>query len=141
MKTTLNHKMKIAILVISVSLANYAGTLSAKENIPPEVHKMQAFLSLMQQFYGIVDSMDSVSNDPTKAAIMQMFKIQEIYEQRGEKAKAASIFRKVLKDTKNPALRNAATIMLGDLLKDTGQSNAAIEALSQGLNENVKRAK
>jgi len=137
----LSHQVKITVMVITISMASLAETVSAKDNIPPEVQKMHAFLGLMQQFYGIVDSMDHVSNDPTKAAIMQMFKIQEIYEQRGEKAKAAEVFSKVLKDTKSPALRNAASIMLGDLLKDTGQHDAAIKVLSQGLNENVKRAK
>ncbi|TQV73776.1 hypothetical protein FLL45_12975 [Aliikangiella marina] len=131
-------KLVILVLILNVSLIDSS---KANDNVPPEVQKMSAFLGLMDQFYGIVGSMNDVSNDPTKAAIMQMFKIQEIYEQRGEKAKAAEVFRAVIKEAKDPALRNAATIMLGDLLKETGQADEAIRTLRSGLLENVKRAK
>lgn len=135
--------MKIVKLVMTVLVINIAllGTVKANDNVPPEVQQMSAFLGLVNQFYGIVDSMNDVSNDPTKSAIMQMFKIQEIYEQRGEKAKAAEVFRAVIKDAKDPELKNAATIMLGDLLKETGQADEAIRTLRSGLMENVKRAK
>ena len=132
--------IKMVFLTSIITAFSISPLAQADSNIPPEVEKMHAFLGLMQKFYSIVDSMNKVSSDPTEAAIMQMFKIQEIYEQRGEKAKAAEVFRRVLQESKNPTLRNAATIMLGDVLKDTGQADAAITALTNGLIENVKRA-
>jgi len=134
------HLIKSTIAIMALSLLPYSAPVYAESNIPPEIEKMHAFLGLMQKFYGIVNSMDQVSADPTQAAIMQMFKIQEIYEQKGKKAEAAEIFRQVLKDSNNPTLRNAATFMLGDILKDSGQKDEAIAVLKKGLNENLKRA-
>jgi len=134
------HLIKSTIAIVALSLLPYSSPVYAESNIPPEIEKMHAFLGLMQEFYGIVNSMNQVSADPTQAAIMQMFKIQEIYEQKGKKAEAAEIFRQVLKDSNNPTLRNAATFMLGDVLKDSGQKDEAIAVLKKGLNENLKRA-
>jgi predicted negative regulator of RcsB-dependent stress response len=133
--------VKITAFVLALSIVPLSPPLYAQNNMPAELQQMHAFLGLMQKFYGIVDSMNEVSGDPTRAAIMQMYKIQEIYEQRGEKAKAADVFQQVLKDSQNPTLRNAATLLLGDLYKETGKADEAIKVLSQALNENVKRAK
>ena len=46
----------------------------------------------------------------------------------------------MLENSRNPAIRNAAYILLGDTLKETGRSDEAIELLRQGLAENVKAA-
>jgi len=133
--------LKSSIAIILLSVLPYTTPVYAGSNVPPEIEKMHSFLELMQKFYGIVDSMNRTSSDPTQAAIMQMFKIQEIYEQKGNKADSAEVFRQVLKDSNNPTLRNAATLMLGDILKDSGQRDEAIAVLKKGLNENIKRVK
>ncbi len=131
---------KIYLLVMVLLSGTVSSPTYADSNVPPEIQKMHAFLGLMQKFYGIVGSMHKVSGDPTEAAIMQMFKIQEIYEKQGKKADAAMVFKRVLKESTNPTIRNAAAIMLGDLLKETGRSQEAIEILNKALNENIKRA-
>jgi tetratricopeptide (TPR) repeat protein len=102
---------------------------------------MQTFLSIMTDYFEIIESTHDISSDPEKAAIMQMQKIQEVYEQRGEKARSTEVLKQVLQDTDNTAIRNAAYMLLGDTLKDTGRADEAIELLRQGLNENIAAAK
>jgi hypothetical protein len=47
------------------------------------------------------------------------------------------VLQEVLAKSRNPAIRNAAYMMLGDTLKETGRSDEAIKLLRQGLDENV----
>jgi len=129
----------------SLSLATAAATLLAlsapvQAQNPEDLKTMQAFLGIMESYFGIIESTHDVNSNVEKAAIMQMQKIQEVYEQRGEKARAAEIFREVLKESRNPTIRNAAYMLLGDTLKETGQADEAIKLLRQGLAENIKAA-
>jgi len=101
---------------------------------------MQSFLEIMDSYFGIIESTWEVSTSAEKAAIMQMQKIREIHEDRGEKAKAAGVLREVLESSRNQTIRNAAYMLLGDTLKETGRSDEALEVLQQGLRENVKAA-
>jgi len=99
---------------------------------------MQTFLNIMTDYLDIIESTHSIVADPERAAIMQMQKIQEAYEERGEKARVAEVLRDVLKDSRSTAIRNAAYVKLGDILKETGRTDEAIALLREGLNENIK---
>ena len=105
-----------------------------------ELATMQTFLEIMDSYFGIIESTWEVSTSAEKAAIMQMQKIREIHEDRGEKAKAAGMLREVLETSRNQTIRNAAYMLLGDTLKETGRSDEALEVLSRGLRENIKAA-
>ena len=105
-----------------------------------DLAQMQSFLRLMDSYFDIIASVHTVSADAEKSAIYQMHKIQEIYEERGEKAKMVGILRSVLQRTSNPSIRNAAYMMLGDALQETGRADEAIESLQAGLDENLKQA-
>ena len=98
---------------------------------------MQTFLNIMIDYMDIIESTHSIVSDSEKAAIMQMQKIQEAFEDRGEKARVADVLRDVLKDSRNPAIRNAAYVMLGDILKESGRTDEAIALLREGLSENI----
>jgi tetratricopeptide (TPR) repeat protein len=102
---------------------------------------MQTFLSIMTDYFELIESTHDIASDPEKAAIMQMQKIQEVYEQRGEKARSTDVLKQVLADSDNTTIRNAAYMLLGDTLKETGRADEAIELLRQGLNENIAAAK
>ncbi len=78
--------------------------------------------------------------DPEMAAILQMQKIQEAYEDSGNKALAQDVFRRVLAESDNQTIRNAAYLMLGDSLKETGRTEEAVEVYQRALAENVKAA-
>lgn len=113
---------------------------SAKAQSQEDLALMQTFLSIMTDYFEIIESTYDVASDPEKAAIMQMQKIQEVYEERGEKARSAEVLRQVLEDSNNTTIRNAAYMLLGDTLKETGRADEALKFLRQGLDENIKAA-
>jgi tetratricopeptide (TPR) repeat protein len=126
---------KITISVTAVMLFIAAPGAHAQEQKNLEL--MQTFLSIMTDYFEIIESTHDIASDPEKAAIMQMQKIQEVYEQRGEKVRSTDVLKQVLEDSDNTAIRNAAYMLLGDTLKDSGRADEAIELLRQGLNENI----
>lgn len=101
---------------------------------------MQRFVDLMQGYFGIIEATYEVSSEPEKAAILQMQKIKELHEERGQAAKAAEVFRDVLDVSRNPTIRSAAYVLLAETLKETGRSAEATEVLMDGLKESVAAA-
>lgn len=130
---------KITISITAAMLFIAAPGAHAQEQ--KDLELMQTFLSIMTDYFEIIEATYDISSDPEKAAIMQMQKIQEVYEQRGEKARSTDVLKQVLKDSNNTTIRNAAYMLLGDTLKDTGRADEAIELLRQGLKENIEAAK
>ncbi len=117
-------------------------TLPAHQSRAQEqLGQMQLFLDLVDSFYELIETTHGLSADPEKAAILQLHKIQEAYEERGEKARAIEVFKEVLDTSSNPTIRNAAYLMLGDALKETGRANEAVDVLKAGLQENLANAK
>lgn len=134
----MNIRRLLPTLVVAACLGVGPGIASAQTQ--DELNLMQQFLAIMTDYFEIIESTHAVSADPEKAAIMQMQKIQEVYEERGEKARAIETFREVLKSSNNPTIRNAAFFMLGDALKETGRADEAVKLLQEGLQENVRNA-
>lgn len=128
----------VTISIIATALLTAAP--GARAQSQDDLQLMQTFLSLMSNYFEIIESTYAVSSNPEKAAILQMMKIQEVYEQRGEKARSTEVLKKVLDDSRSPAIRNAAYMLLGDTLKDTGNPKEALEYLQRGLAENIKAA-
>jgi len=105
-----------------------------------ELSRMQTFLGIMTDYMAIIETTHEISAAPEKAAILQMQKMKEIYEERGEKARVVEELRRVLDNSSNQAIRNAAYVLMSDTLKETGRSAEAIELLREGLAENLKAA-
>lgn len=129
---------KITITFAATMLFVAAPGAQAQEKADLEM--MQTFLAIMTDYFAIIEATHDVASVPEKAAIMQMQKIQEVYEQRGEKARSVDVLKKVLEDSDNTTIRNAAYMLLGDTLKDAGRADEALELLRRGLNENIKAA-
>ena len=127
----------VAVTVVAIGLASAPAHAQSQDDIA----KMQSFLNIMDSYFGIIESTYAIGSDPEKAAIMQMQKIQEVYEERGEKARSIEVLRGVLEASDNRTIRNAAYMLLGDTLKETGRADEAIRLLQQGLEENIKAAK
>ncbi len=127
----------ITPVVLSICIA--APLTGRAENLE-ELDRMQVFLDLMQNYFKIIESTHQVASNPEMSAILQMQKMQEIYEQRGEKAKAVGELQKVLKQTDNVTIRNAAYMLMSDTLKETGRSDEAIKLLNQAIAENLRAA-
>lgn len=129
---------KIIISITAAMLMVAAPAANAQDL--DDLELMQTFLSIMTDYFEIIESTYDISSNPEKAAIMQMQKIQEVYEQRGEKARSTDVLKQVLEDSDNTTIRNAAYMLLGDTLKDTGRADEAIQLLRQGLTENIEAA-
>lgn len=125
-------------LIVAAGIGMSPGVAGAQTQ--DELNLMQQFLGIMTDYFEIIEATHAVSADPEMAAIMHMQKIQEVYEERGEKARAIETFREVLKSSNNPTIRNAAFFMLGDALKETGRADEAVKLLQEGLQENVRNA-
>ena len=129
---------KIAVSLTAVTLL--ATAPAAKAQDMENLALMQTFLAIMSDYCEIIEATYEVSSSPEKSAIMQMQKIQEVYEQRGEKARSTEVLKQVLANSNNPTIRNAAYMLLGDTLKETGRADEALRLLRQGLEENIKAA-
>ncbi|MGB5623179.1 MAG: hypothetical protein WBN65_11850 [Gammaproteobacteria bacterium] len=117
-----------------------AGAPGAHAQTQDDLRLMQAFLSIMTDYFEIIESTYDVASSPEKAAIMQMQKIKEVYEERGEKVRSVEVLSEILDRSSNPAIRNAAFMLLGDTLKDAGRTDEALEYLRRGLAENIQAA-
>lgn len=117
-----------------------AAAPGANAQTQDDLRLMQTFLSIMTDYFEIIESTYDVASSPEKAAIMQMQKIKEVYEDRGEKVRSVEVLREILDRSSNPAIRNAAFMLLGDTLKDAGRTDEALEYLRRGLAENIQAA-
>jgi len=132
------YKMTIAAAALSVLFTlPSVGHAQSMDDLA----KMQTFLGIMESYFGIIESTHDVGSSAEKSAIMQMQKIQEVYEERGEKARSVEILRGVLQESRNQTIRNAAYMLISDTLKEIGRSDESIELLRQGLKENIEAAK
>ena len=123
------------LTTVMLALAPAANAQSADD-----LRTMQTFLDIMDSYFGIIESTYEISSDVEKSAIFQLQKIQEVYEERGEKARSIDVFRDVLTKTDNPTIRNAVYMLISDTLKESGRTDEAIQILQQGLNENIAAA-
>ena len=128
--------VKTVFVSITATLLLAAAPLSHAQS-QDDLALMQTFLNIMTDYLNIIESTHAIVSDSERAAIMQMQKIQEAYEERGEKARVADVLREVLKDSRNTAIRNAAYVKLGDILKESGRTDEAIALLREGLSENI----
>lgn len=133
------HTLKTLTIGVVATLAIAFAPTAKAQNLD-EIQLMQTFLDIVTQYYDVIEATYDISSDSEKAAILQMQKIQEVYEQRGDKAQSVEVLREVLENTDNQTIRNAAYIMLGDTLKESGRASEAIEILRRGLEENIKAA-
>ena len=117
-----------------------AAAPAAKAQATDELATIQTFLGIMTDYMAIIEATHDISSEPEKAAILQMQKMKEVYEERGEKARVVEELRRVLENSSNQAIRNAAYVLMSDTLKETGRSAEAIELLRRGLAENLKAA-
>ncbi len=131
---------RTALAVILVPLCAGLAPAAVADAEADEIRRIASFLEVMNSFYELIDSVYEVSAEPERAAIMQLHKIQEAYEESGNKARAEPVLRKVLEDSDNPTIRAATYMMLGDLLKETGRTSQAIEVLEEGVAESLRNA-
>lgn len=135
------NSLKTALITGALGVFMIAPSAANAQASVDDLERMQTFLQIMQNYFDIIESTHAVGADSEKSAIMQMQKIQEVYEERGEKARSVDVLRQVLSESQNQTIRNAAYMLLSDTLKEIGRSDESIELLRQGLAENIRAAK
>lgn len=133
------YSVKIFAISITATMLLVAAP-QVRAQSPDDLALMQTFLEIMTDYFEIIESTHEIASDSEKSAILQMTKIQEVYEERGEKARSTVVLKEVLAKSNNQAIRNAAYMLLGDTLKETGRADEALEMLKKGLDENIKAA-
>ncbi len=133
------RKVRTFILGVAASTMLAASPVSQAQGLA-ELELMQTFLEIMTDYFEIIESTHEISGDAEKAAIMQMMKIQEVYEAQGNKVGSVELLQTVISQTRNPAIRNAAYMMIGDTLKDAGRTDEALKTLREALDENIAAA-
>ncbi|MEE4300020.1 MAG: hypothetical protein V2J24_11320 [Pseudomonadales bacterium] len=124
----------MAVLLLTAGIAP-AGPAAAQER--EELAQFSAFIDLMESYYGLLDAVHQVAESPQRTAILHMQKLREIHEDRGDMAAAADGLRAVLERSEDPVVRNAARMMLVDVLRDTGRATEALRVIDEGLAENA----
>ena len=128
----------VKTVIVSVAATLLLATAPASHaQSQDDLQLMQTFLNIMTDYLQIIESTHVIVSDSEKAAILQMQKIQEAYEERGEKARVADVLRDVLETSRNESVRAAAYVMLGDILKETGRTDEAVQVLREGLAESI----
>ncbi len=140
MKTITRKPFWVSSLASILLSATLVFSIPAKAQTPEQLETIRGFVQLMQDYYSLIKSVHAISDNAEASAILQMFKIEEIYEERGQKADAAQVFENVLARSKNPTIRNAATMMLGENLKETNRADEALKVLQDGLFENINNS-
>ena len=139
MRITRKQRWTTSVVSLVVSSMLLIST-PAKAQTAEQLETIRGFVQLMQDYYALIKSVHAISDNAEASAILQMFKIEEIYEERGQKAAAAEVFQDVLARSKNPTIRNAAIMMLGENLKETDRADEALKVLRDGLFENINSA-
>ena len=79
-----------------------------------------------------------MASEPDTAVYLAIEGITEVYENRGEKAKAIPHLLAIVEQSaNNRALRNVARFKLRDLYNETGRSDKALEQLELIIQENA----
>ena len=103
-----------------------------------QLGKMEQFLTLMQNYYELIERIHSVASSSDKSAIQQLMKIEDIYKKRGDRAQAIVVLRQAMNEAKSLTVRNAAAMMLADALNETGEASEAVDVLKSALAANVQ---
>ena len=116
------------------------GSLQSGTVMADEFTEMTRMVGLMQNFFGLMESVYDNASNPERAALLQMNTMEDIYKERGQHAEMIPVYRKMLSETKQPTIRRIIYMRLADTLKETGRPDEAIKLLEEALRETVEHA-
>ncbi|RMH22307.1 MAG: hypothetical protein D6696_03725 [Acidobacteria bacterium] len=125
----------VIALVICLGLLAVAGTSRGQHGMPGEAE--MHFIKLMDQYLNLSDRFVALAGEPVSAAYLAIEGIVEIYENRGEKARAIPHLQRILeRQGDDRAIRTLIRFKLRDLYNETGHSDKALEELDRIIEEN-----
>ncbi len=127
-------------LVMALLFFTFIGS-SSVVRAEEDFEAMTSMVNLMDSFFGLMNSVYDMNADNEKAALLQMHAIEEIYKNQGKPREVVSVYRDVLKKSKNSTVRNIAYYRMADVLKESGDLDGAIKVLNEALAETLKKTK
>ena len=125
---TIRHSL-IGILLITLGLS---GSAHAQFEENPE-----RFLGIMNQYLALSGQFVDIADNPANTIHIAIEGIVELYEERGQKAKAADHLEKILEQySDNQTVRNLIRFKLRDVYKESGRSDLAMKQLELIIKEN-----
>lgn len=128
-------KKQIAFIAIvcTLAIALSGAPAFAKRPLPEEgqIARIQSFLELFGNYLEVSEKWVQMLSAKENTVYFIMEKTAEIYEEKGEPAKAVPKLRQLLsKHGENAAIRNMIQFKIAEIYKDTGQAEKALETLS-----------
>ena len=139
-QSDINKRYAKAVLPIAFLATLLLGSPTSLAQDTSDLERMNNMLSVMNEFYGLMESVHEAASNPEMAALIQMHELQEIYKNRGELREVIPIFKSVLAKSRNPTIRTMAYMKLADTMKKLGETDRAISLLESGLQESIDRA-
>ena len=131
-------KDALRALPLAVGLAVGAMSAAPATAAPDgERDEWSYWMTVVQQYYELLEDVHGIAESPQRTTILHMQKMREIHEDRGDMAAAADALRDVLERSSDPTVRNAARMMLVDVLRDTGRASEALRVIDEGIAENA----
>lgn len=134
-RNTIRLKLFQFLLVFSLCLP--VTTVNAQEDF----EMMTEMVELMDGFMDLMDSVYKMNANSEKAVLLQMHALEEIYKQQGKPGDAIKMYRRVLDSSANPTVRNMAYQRMADVMKESGDLDAAVEVLNTAMTETLRRTK
>ena len=134
----LSNKTFAKQLTLVVVFATFLST-STVAKAEEDFAAMTSMVNLMDSFFGLMNSVYDMNADNEKAVLLQMHAIEEIYKDQGRHQDAVAVYENVLKKSNNSTVRNIAYHRMADVLKESGDLDAAVEILSDALEETLKK--
>lgn len=138
---SLNIVLLITGLVFSGPLLSAPLGEDSFEMRGQRAEQLKMRLGMLERYLNVVESVHSIADDPEKAVIFQLQQLEDIYKKQRNFDKVLDLYKNVLNKTSNQAVRNAATMKLGQLLRRTGRGNEAEQLMRNALEENMKKLK
>ena len=127
-------------VILSLILVTGLG-ISTVTRAQDEFEAMTSMVNLMDSFFDLMDSFYEMSADDEKALLLQMNGIEENYKEQGRHGEAVEMYRRVLRTSSNPTVRNMAYQRMADVLKESGDLNGANGVLNEAMEETLNRLK
>ncbi len=132
-----NHRILAGAVVVAVILGSSLFTTPSVGQPGRGEEDVRNFIDLMDNYLGLSNRWVATASEPDTAVYLAIEGITEVYENRGEKAKAIPhLLRIVEQSADNRTLRNIARFKLRDLYNETGRSDKALEQLEMIIQEN-----
>ena len=111
---------------------------SAAAQSAKELAMLDSLLSIADNYIALVVSTHDVNADDSKAAALQLQKMKEIFEDRGDVVGSEQFFRSVLARASDRTVRNMTYMLLVDILKDAGRYDDAEALMRDAIDESLK---